>query len=153
MLLKNDDDDSKECVTFLQQTHVKREHRHQQSNRNTVAANNIPLLASITDRTPGNSLELKQKRPLTAADRRKRTIAHMITVIGILIVFLCAAIVALTLKMAPKIDELVRTKTGKRQFTHMFRMTTTTTAEFNNFTTNNTSTVKFPFHTERRSFA
>ena len=96
--------------------------------------------ASLADRTPSNLLELKQQRLLEAADRKKRIITRIITVVGLLIILLCAAIVTFTLKMAPKIDELVRTKTGTHQLVQlMSRMTTpltTMTIGLNNFTIN-----------------
>jgi hypothetical protein len=120
----NDDNDSQERITFLQELNI----------------NNTSSTPSVSDRTPSNLLELKQQRLLAAADRKKRLITRIISVVGLLIILLCAIIVTLTLKMAPKIDELVRTKTGTHQSVHLrTRITTplsTTIIELNNFTTN-----------------
>jgi hypothetical protein len=133
-LTKSTENIDKERVTFLP--------NHQQNlkkaSMNTIK--NPSSTASMNDRTPSNLLELKQQRLLAAADRKKRLITRIITVVGVLIILLCAAIVTFTLKMAPKIDELVRTKTGTHQSVHiMSRMTTpltTMTIVLNNFTTN-----------------
>lgn len=89
-------------------------------------------------RTPTNLLELKQQRLTEAADRKKRLITRLISVIGLLIILLCAIIVTLTLKMAPKIDELVRTKTGSNQAIHLISRLTTTAA--NNLVNNSKTT-------------
>jgi hypothetical protein len=132
-LTKSTENIDKERVTFLP--------NHQQNlkkaSMNTIK--NPSSTASMNDRTPSNLLELKQQRLLAAADRKKRLITRIITVVGVLIILLCAAIVTFTLKMAPKIDELVRTKTGTHQSVHiMSRMTTpltTMTIVLNNFTT------------------
>jgi len=130
----NDDDDSQERITFLQELNIKPRYSHQHNMNNTSST------PSISDRTPSNLLELKQQRLLAAADRKKRLITRIISVVGLLIILLCAIIVTLTLKMAPKIDELVRTKTGTHQSVHLrTRITTslpTTIIELNNFTTN-----------------
>lgn len=79
----------------------------------------------ISDRTPSTLSELKQQRLVAAADRKKRLVTRIITIVGLLMILLCAAIVALTLKMAPKIDELVRTKTGAHVYVHFSRASTT----------------------------
>ena len=86
-------------------------------------------------RTPTNLLELKQQRLTEAADRKKRLITRLISVIGLLIILGCAIIVTLTLKMAPKIDELVRTKTGSHQAIHLASRSTTTTTTTTTATT------------------
>ena len=113
-------------VTFLRQAPTKTSPRplkappsaHSTTNTNSPAG-------SMTDRTPSSLLELKQQRLVAAADRKKRLITRLITIVGLLIILLCAAIVALTLKMAPKIDELVRTKSGAHPFAHLIsRMST-----------------------------
>lgn len=72
-------------------------------------------IGSIVDRAPSSLFELKQQRILAAADRKKRIIARIVSFVGLLIIILCAAIVTFTLKMAPKIDELVRNKVGTHQ--------------------------------------
>lgn len=141
-LLKTNDDgnNSQERMTFLQQ-----------QNMNT-SNNNSSSLPLVAGRNPSNLLQLKQQRLLEAADRKKRLITRIISVVGLLIILLCAAIVALTLKMAPKIDELVRTKTGTHPSVHfMSRVTTplTTIAESNNYTTNNPILMKTIFRTHR----
>ena len=101
-----------------------------------------------TTRTPSNLLELKQQRLFAAAERRKRLIARIISIVGLLIILLCAAIVALTLKMAPKIDELVRTRTGGHSSIHLIsRMTTLTPSP--NVTSNDTLLIR---STSPRSF-
>jgi len=142
----NNDDDSQEHITFLQELNIKPRHK----------MNNTSSLSSISDRRPSNLLELKQQRLLAAADRKKRIITRIISVVGLLIILLCAIIVTLTLKMAPKIDELVRTKTGTHQSIHLrSRMTTLLTTriiELNNFTTNNSFTTKSTFRIRRKLF-
>jgi len=146
----DDDNDSQERVTFLQEFNVKPRYSHQHIMNNTSSP------PSVSDRTPSNLLELKQQRLLAAADRKKRLITRIITVVGLLIILLCAVIVALTLKMAPKIDELVRTKTGMHPSVHlMSRMTTTTTTTMvisNNFTINNSSLTKLFSHIQQKRF-
>jgi hypothetical protein len=155
----NYDHDSQERITFLRELNIKPRHSHQHgmntpTNNNN---NNTSSPPSITDRTPSNLLEFKQQRLLEAADRKKRLITRIITVVGLLIILLCAAIVTLTLKMAPKIDELVRSKTGTHQSIHLMSrmttpLTTTITIELNNSTTNNSLITKSIFRTRRRSF-
>ena len=133
-VLENTDNKSEERVSFLQ----RQEQNLKKHSMKTI--NNPSSPASIADRTPSNLLELKQQRSLAAADRKKRLITRIITIVGLLIILLCAAIVTFTLKMAPKIDELVRTKTGTHQLVHlMSRMSTpvtTMTLELTNSTTN-----------------
>jgi hypothetical protein len=100
----------------------------------------------MTDRTPSSLLELKQQRLIAAADRKKRLVTRIITIVGLLIIVLCAAIVTLTLKMAPKIDELVRTKSGSQQFIHLIsRMSTTSiTTTIKESNTSNTANMTWP---------
>ena len=108
------------------------------SNIRSATIPNSPM----TDRSPSSLLELKQQRLIAAADRKKRLITRLITVVGLLIILLCAAIVTLTLKMAPKIDELVRTKTGAHPFAHLIsRMSTpiTPTMEWNSSSIDNST--------------
>jgi hypothetical protein len=117
---------------------------------------NTSSISSITDRTPSNLLELKRQRLVAAADRKKRLITRIITIVGLLIILLCAAIVTLTLKMAPKIDELVRSKAGVHPSVHlMSRMTTslmTPIVTSNNFTTNTSRIIiKSTFRLRRRA--
>jgi hypothetical protein len=131
-LIENDDDDSQEHVIFLQELNIKPRHH----------MNNTSSPSSISDRIPSNLLELKQQRLLAAADRKKRIITRIISVVGLLIILLCAIIVTLTLKMAPKIDELVRTKTGTHQSVHFrSRMTTLLTTRI--IELNNSYSTKF----------
>jgi hypothetical protein len=151
-LIENNDNDLQENVTFLQELHVKPRHSHQQNNMNTT--DDTSTLPSTANRTPANLLEFKKQRLLAAADRKNRLITRIISIIGLLIILLCAIIVTLTLKMAPKIDELVRNKAGAHPLAHlMSRMTTPlTTIELNNFTTNYSLITKSLFRTRRRSF-
>jgi hypothetical protein len=132
----NDNVDCQPHVTFLPQHH----HLNQP---NMVSSHKKLSSASPLDRTPARLLELKQQRILAAANRKKRMITRLISVIGLLIILLCAVIVTLTLKMAPKIDELVRTRTGTHQSAHLMSRTstslTTTTNELNNLTRNHSS--------------
>lgn len=124
-------DDSQAHVTLIQQHSAK---------RNSLASVPRPT------RTPSNLLELKQQRLIAAADRKKRLIARIISIVGLLIILLCAAIVALTLKMAPKIDELVRTKTGGHSPVHIItRSTTTTTTSTNDTLLTRSTTSPKPF--------
>lgn len=110
---------------LIQHLVVKQPHQQRGSRRSNT--NYTPSVGSVIDRTPSSLLELKQQRLLAAADRKKRIIARIISIVGLLIILLCAAIVTLTLKMAPKIDELVRTKAGPHQLIHFVsRMTTPT---------------------------
>ena len=105
-----------------------------------VSQGHVTFTRSITDRTPSTLLELKQQRLIAAADRKKRLVTRIITIVGLLMILLCAAIVTLTLKMAPKIDELVRTKTGAHSYIHLVSRsttTTTTTTVPNNSSTHN----------------
>jgi hypothetical protein len=117
---------------------------------------NTSSISSMTDRTPSNLLELKRQRLVAAADRKKRLITRIITIVGLLIILLCAVIVTLTLKMAPKIDELVRSKAGVHPSVHlMSRMTTslmTPIVTSNNFTTNTSRIIiKSTFRLRRRA--
>jgi hypothetical protein len=137
LIEKNDNDDCQPHVSFLPQHH----HLNQP---NMVSSNKRLSSASPLDRTPARLLELKQQRVLAAANRKKRMITRLISVVGLLIILLCAVIVTLTLKMAPKIDELVRTRTGTHQSAHLMSrmstpLTTTKTNQLNNFTRNNSS--------------
>ena len=121
------EEDSQVHDAFIQHLVVKQPHQQRGSRRSNT--NYTPSVGSVIDRTPSSLLELKQQRLLAAADRKKRIIARIISIVGLLIILLCAAIVTLTLKMAPKIDELVRTKAGPYQFMHFgSRMPTPTVA-------------------------
>lgn len=122
-------DDSQAHVTLIQQHSAKKN-----------STGTIPR----TTRTPSNLLELKQQRLIAAADRKKRLIARIISIVGLLIILLCAAIVALTLKMAPKIDELVRTKTGGHSSVHIIARLSTTSINNDTLLTRSTTTGK-PF--------
>ncbi|UJR25982.1 hypothetical protein I4U23_007330 [Adineta vaga] len=118
--------DSQVHDAFIQHLVVKQTH-YQQRGAKRSNTNYTSSVGSIVDRTPSSLLELKQQRLLAAADRKKRIIARIVSIVGLLIILLCAAIVTLTLKMAPKIDELVRTKAGPHQLIHFVsRMTTPT---------------------------
>jgi len=149
-MIEKTDDDSQACATLLQQVHIK---PPSQTMKITMSASST---SSMADRTPSNLLELKRQRLVAAADRKKRLITRIITIVGLLIILLCAAIVTLTLKMAPKIDELVRSKAGIHPSIHlMSRMTTplmTTTLSSNNFTANTSLIMKSTIRTRRRSF-
>jgi len=152
LIENNDDNDSEEHITFIQELHLEPRHHHQQTMNTT---NNTSSPTSILGRRPSNLLELKQQRLLAAADRKNRLITRIISIVGLLIILLCAIIVTLTLKMAPKIDELVRTKTGSHQLFHLMSRTSTPstiTMEFNNFTTNNSFITKSTFHTRQKLF-
>lgn len=97
---------------------------------------------SANDRLAPHLAGMKQQRLLAAADRKKRLITRLISIVGLLIILLCAGIVALTLKMAPKIDELVRTKGSAHPSVHLqARVPTPSTApqEFNHSLTNSSS--------------
>ncbi|CAF1362146.1 unnamed protein product [Rotaria sp. Silwood1] len=157
-LIEKSNDDFQERIAFFQQIQIKSQY-HQQNNLKKPNIN-IPKSpstpSSLNNRTAASIFELKQQRLVAAADRKKRIITRIISIVGLLIILLCAGIVTLTLKMAPKIDELVRTRTGKNNlFYQISRMstsfktttttTTTTTIISNNFTINSTSIFKFPF--------
>ncbi|UJR22939.1 hypothetical protein I4U23_025966 [Adineta vaga] len=105
----NDRHDSQAKIALLQQ---KRKSNIDISTKRVSSVSNM-------DRLPPNLLQMKQQRLVAAADRKKRLITRIISIIGLLIILLCAGIVALTLKMAPKIDELVRTKTGVHPPVHL----------------------------------
>ena len=125
---ENLDDDSQARDAFLQHLAVKPPPLHQSRNSKKSNTNYTSSVGSIVDRVPSSLFELKQQRLLAAADRKKRIIARIVSVVGLLIILLCAAIVTLTLKMAPKIDELVRTKGGAHQLLHIgTRISTPTT--------------------------
>lgn len=113
-LIENSDNDSQAQDAFLQYLVVQNP-INQHRNLKTINKNFSSSIGSIADRTPSSLFELKQQRLLAAADRKKRIIARIVSFVGLLIILLCAAIVTLTLKMAPKIDELVRTKVGVHQ--------------------------------------
>ena len=123
------DDDTQAQDAFLQHLVVKQPSYAPRYARksNTNYTSSIGSVAA--DRTPSSLFELKQQRLLAAADRKKRIIARIVSIVGLLIILLCAAIVTLTLKMAPKIDELVRSKAGAHQLIHIVtRMSTSTMA-------------------------
>jgi hypothetical protein len=123
----DDDDTTHARDAFLQHLVVKQPYNSQRYTRKSNT-NYTPSIGSIADRAPSSLFELKQQRLLAAADRKKRIIARIVSIVGLLIILLCAAIVTLTLKMAPKIDELVRTKAGAHQLVHLIsRMSTATT--------------------------
>jgi hypothetical protein len=162
-LIETNDDDSQARDAFLQHLVVKQPH-HQQRSARKSNTNYTSSIGSIADRTPSTLFELKQQRLLAAADRKKRIIARIVSFVGLLIILLCAAIVTLTLKMAPKIDELVRTKAGAHQLIHLVsRMntspttsiattTTITTIRQYNYTVNGSVTEKTFFRTRRKPF-
>ena len=124
-LLENSDTPYQEHVDFLRQNPAKprQSQQHERGMKKLAAssspANQTSSMGSMSDRTPSSLFEMKQQRLVAAADRKKRLITRLVTIIGLLILLLCAIIVALTLKMAPQIDELVRTKTGAHQFVHV----------------------------------
>ncbi|CAF0798729.1 unnamed protein product [Rotaria sp. Silwood1] len=162
-ITENFDDDTEERDAFLQYLIVKQPNyqQHQQQTSRKSNTNFTTSIGSIIDRTPTNLFELKQQRLLAAADRKKRIIARIVSIVGLLIILLCAAIVTLTLKMAPKIDELVRTKVGAHQLVHIItRMNTsvtTTTATLattrqDNYTINGSITEKFILRTRQKLF-
>ena len=155
-LVANSDDDSQARDAFLQHLVVKQSY-HQQRGTRKSNTNYTSSVGSIADRTPSTLFELKQQRLLAAADRKKRIIARIVSFVGLLIILLCAAIVTLTLKMAPKIDELVRSKAGTHQLVHLVsRMNTPpptimlTTIRQDNSTLNGSVTEKIFFRTRRR---
>jgi hypothetical protein len=161
-LIENVNEDAQAHTAFLQHLVVKPAHYQHRSSRKST--NYTPSVGSIVDRVPSSLFELKQQRLLAAADRKKRIIARIVSVVGLLIILLCAAIVTLTLKMAPKIDELVRSKAGAHQLIHLVsRMntpstvtTSTTTIRQDNYnytyTINDSVTEKSIFRTRRKSF-
>lgn len=108
---------------FLHYLPVKQHYNNRYSRKSNI--NYASSIISIADRTPSSLLELKQQRLIAAADRKKRIIARIVSIVGLLIILLCAAIVTLTLKMAPKIDELVRTKAGAHHLVHLVSRVTT----------------------------
>ncbi|CAF3327652.1 unnamed protein product [Rotaria socialis] len=114
----NDKRDSQANDAFLQYLFIKNP-INQQRNFRQSNTNFATSIGSIVDRAPSNLFELKQQRILAAADRKKRIIARIVSIVGLFIIILCAAIVTLTLKMAPKIDELVRNKVGAHQSMHI----------------------------------
>lgn len=123
----NHEDDQQVRDTFLQHLPVKPYYSQRYGRKSNT--NYTSSFGSVMDRTPSSLLELKQQRLIAAADRKKRIIARIVSVVGLLIIILCAAIVTLTLKMAPKIDELVRSKAGAHHFVPIIsRITSTTTA-------------------------
>ncbi|CAF1288174.1 unnamed protein product [Adineta ricciae] len=122
----NDRNDSQANIAFLQQ---KRKSNVDVSSKRVSSVSNI-------ERLPPNLLEMKQQRLVAAAARKKRLITRIITVIGLLMILLCAGIVALTLKMAPKIDELVRTKAGPHPSVHLQSRFTTLSSNLHNSSTN-----------------
>ncbi|CAF0849774.1 unnamed protein product [Didymodactylos carnosus] len=96
---------------------------HHSSNVSTPLSSVTPITAI---------LELKNRRSIAEVERKKRIIAKIVSIVGLLIILLCAAIVTLTLKMAPKIDELVRKKSGNNlmYFPSSRTSTTKTTSTF-----------------------
>ncbi|CAF1173444.1 unnamed protein product [Rotaria sordida] len=162
-VIKNNNDNFQERIAFLQQRQINTRYHQQPYNslkKPKINSANISSTSSIiNNRTPVNLLELKQQRLIEAADRKKRIITRIISIVGVLIILLCAGIVTLTLKMSPKIDELVRTRSGQQNlFYHMSRVstplttTTITTITSNNLTINSTSIFKSPFRSRQRSF-
>ena len=157
---ENLDDDSQARDAFLQHLLINPVPHQYRSSKKTNT-NYASSVGSIVDRVPSSLFELKQQRLLAAADRKKRIIARIVSVVGLLIILLCAAIVTLTLKMAPKIDELVRTKAGAHQLMYLSsRMNTPTTISsttINTFrqenNTNNASLIdRSIFRTRQKSF-
>ncbi|CAF2116537.1 unnamed protein product [Rotaria magnacalcarata] len=150
IVIDNDNKNSEEHATFLQHLHIKPRqdaHHHQQlynlKKSNTYNKNSSSIPSAFVGQTAPNLLEIKQQRLLAAADRKKRIITRIISIVGLLIILLCIVIVTLTLKMAPTIDELVRTKTGKynlmRQLSRVSTPLTTLTMELNSSTVTNSS--------------
>jgi len=156
---ENIDKDSHAHDAVLQHLVVKPANYQYRSSKKSHT-NYTSSVGSVVDRVPSTLFELKQQRLLAAADRKKRIIARIVSVVGLLIILLCAIIVTLTLKMAPKIDELVRTKAGAHQLVHLVsRMntpaTTTipiTTIRQDNYTINGSVTEKSIFRTRQKSF-
>lgn len=157
---ENLDDDSQARDAFLQHLLINPIPQQYRSSKksNTNYASSV---GSVVDRIPSSLFELKQQRLLAAADRKKRIIARIVSVVGLLIILLCAAIVTLTLKMAPKIDELVRTKAGAHQLMYVSsRMNTPTTISSTTIntvrqenSTNNASLIdRSIFRTRQKSF-
>ena len=161
-LIENLDDDSQAPDAFLQHLLLNpnpQQYRH----LNKSTTNYTSSVGSIVERVPSSLLELKQQRLLAAADRKKRIITRIISIVGLLIILLCAAIVTLTLKMAPKIDELVRTKAGAYQLSYLssrintpttLPSTTISTFRQENTTTNNNVSLidRSIFRTRQKSF-
>jgi hypothetical protein len=154
------EDNSQAHDVFLQHLVIKPPHYQQQGFRKSHG-HYTSSIGSIIDRTPSSLFELKQQRLLAAADRKKRIIARIVSIVGLLIILLCAAIVTLTLKMAPKIDELVRTKAGAHQLVHLVSrmntsppttVTTITTIRPDNYTINGSVIEKSIFRTRPRPF-
>jgi hypothetical protein len=156
-LIENVNDDSQARDAFLQHLLVKPPlYQHRGPKKSN--ANYSSSIGSIVDRVPSTLFELKQQRLLAAADRKKRIIARIVSFVGLLIILLCAAIVTLTLRMAPKIDELVRTKAGAHQLIHLVSRITTsatttmiTTIRQNNYTINGSVIEKSIFRTRQKS--
>ena len=124
-----DDDEAQARDAFLQHLVVKQPYCPPRYSKKSTTNYTPSSAASIADRAPSTLYELKQQRLLAAADRKKRIIARIVSIVGLLIILLCAAIVTLTLKMAPKIDELVRIKAGAHQLVQIgSRMGPKTTA-------------------------
>ncbi|CAF0876690.1 unnamed protein product [Adineta steineri] len=144
---------------FIQHLVVKPSYYQQRGSRKSNL-NYTSSIGSIVDRAPSSLFELKQQRLLAAADRKKRIIARIVSIVGLLIILLCAAIVTLTLKMAPKIDELVRTKAGAAGAHQLIQFlsrvstspTTTITIRQDNSTINGSTIEKSIFRTRRKSF-
>ncbi|CAF3771487.1 unnamed protein product [Rotaria socialis] len=166
IVIDNDNKNSEENANFLQHLDTKsrhhaHHHQHQQQlynlkKSNIYNKNNSSIPSTFSEQTAPNLLEIKQQRLLAAADRKKRIITRIISIVGLLIILLCVVIVTFTLKMAPKIDELVRTKTGKYNLMHQLSRVSTPlaplTMELNSSIANNSSMLKFPVRTRRRLF-
>lgn len=137
-LTENVDDDSQMHDVLLQHLVIKQsKYQHQISRKSNT--NYTSSAGSIVDRVPSSLFELKQQRLLAAADRKKRIIARIVSIVGLLIILLCAAIVTLTLKMAPKIDELVRTQVGAHHLVHLVPRINTPTSTITTSTTTTTT--------------
>ncbi|CAF0963353.1 unnamed protein product [Rotaria sordida] len=149
-ITENFDNDTDVRDAFLQYLIFKQPNNQQQEQQGSrkLNTNFTTSIGSVVNRTPANLFELKQQRLLAAADRKKRIIARIVSIVGLLIILLCAIIVTLTLRMAPKIDELVRTKVGTHQLMYIItRMntsvtTTLTTIRQDNYTLNESVTEK-----------
>ena len=145
---------------FLQYLVIKYSN-YQRHNSRKSTTNLASLTGSVDDRTPTSLFKLKRQRIFAAADRKKRIIGRIVSVVGILMILLCAAIVTLTLKMAPKIDELVRAKVGAHQLIHFVSQmntptsttTTITTVHHDNYTTNGSIVGKRVLQIRRKFFA
>ncbi|CAF0910381.1 unnamed protein product [Didymodactylos carnosus] len=116
-------------------------------------------ISSVTPITGIN--DLKNHRSAADIEREKRIVSRVVSIVGLIIILLCAVIVTLTLKMAPKIDELVRRKSGSnlihfpssRIMTTLTMTSTMTTTELSSTSnlTNATTTYQSPLYRRSKS--